>query len=104
MDAVKTAISQYCSHDMLSGSVVTLWTIAFQAHLWDFPGKNTAGLPFLPPGGLPNPGIDPASPALAGGFFPLSHLGSPNICLHVTELLEGVTGCCLESTALHTGS
>ena len=26
-------------------------------------------LPFLSPGDLPNPGIQPASPALAGGFF-----------------------------------
>ena len=31
-----------------------------------------SGLPFLTPGGLPDPGIEPASlvsPALAGGFF-----------------------------------
>ena len=31
-----------------------------------------SGLPFPPPGGLPNPGIEPASPvspALAGRFF-----------------------------------
>ena len=31
-----------------------------------------SGWPFLPPGGLPGPGIEPASlmsPALAGGFF-----------------------------------
>ena len=27
------------------------------------------GLPFPPPGDLPNPGIEPSSPALAGGFF-----------------------------------
>ena len=27
------------------------------------------GLPFLSPGDLPNPGIEPASPALAGGFI-----------------------------------
>ena len=26
-------------------------------------------LPFSPPGHLPDPGIEPASPALAGGFF-----------------------------------
>ena len=36
---------------------------------WDFPGKNTDGLPFPPPGDLPDPGIKPSSPALAGGFF-----------------------------------
>ena len=26
-------------------------------------------LPFPPPGDVPNPGIEPPSPALAGGFF-----------------------------------
>ena len=28
-----------------------------------------SGLPFPPPGDLPDPGIEPASPASAGGFF-----------------------------------
>ena len=28
-----------------------------------------SGLPFLPPGDLPDPRIEPTSPALAGGFF-----------------------------------
>jgi len=27
------------------------------------------GLPFLSPGDLPDPGIEPMSPSLAGGFF-----------------------------------
>ena len=27
------------------------------------------GLPFLSPGDLPDPGIEPTSPALAGGFI-----------------------------------
>ena len=31
--------------------------------------RNWSGLPFPPPGDLPNPGIEHASPALAGGFF-----------------------------------
>ena len=35
------------------------------------------GLPFPPPGDLPNPGIKPASPALAGGFFTTEPLGKP---------------------------
>ena len=34
------------------------------------PGKNTGvGLPFPSPGDLPDPGIKPVSPALAGRFF-----------------------------------
>ena len=28
-----------------------------------------SGLPFPPPRDLPDPGMEPASPALAGGFF-----------------------------------
>ena len=28
-----------------------------------------SGLPFPPPGDLPDPGIEPASPVLAGVFF-----------------------------------
>ena len=39
---------------------------------WNFPGKNTRGLLFLPPGDFPDPGIEPtslASPALVGRFF-----------------------------------
>ena len=41
-----------------------------------FPGQGYwSGLPFPPPGHLPNPGIEPESPAsfaLAGGFFTAS--------------------------------
>ena len=41
-----------------------------------------SGLPFPFPGDLLNPGIkpvSPASPALAGRFSPLSHLGNPTL-------------------------
>ena len=52
-------------------TLVTPWGVACQAPLsmgcprqeyWD-------GLPFPPPGDLPNPGIEPECPALAGGCF-----------------------------------
>ena len=36
-----------------------------------------SGLPFPPPGYLPNPGVESVSPALAGIFLSLSHLGRP---------------------------
>ena len=39
--------------------------------------EHWSGLPFPSPGGLPDPGIDPASLALAGDSLPLSHQGSP---------------------------
>ena len=35
---------------------------------WNSPGKNTK-VPFPPPGDLPDPWIEPTSPALAGRFF-----------------------------------
>ena len=35
------------------------------------------GLPFPSPGDLPNRGIEPASPALAGGFFTAEPPGKP---------------------------
>ena len=55
----------------------TPWTVAHQAPLsMGFPSKNTrVGLPFPPPGDLPDRGIKPmslASPALAGGLFTTS--------------------------------
>ena len=36
-------------------------------------------MPFPPPGDLPDPRIEPASPALAGGFFTTELLGRPYI-------------------------
>ena len=37
------------------------------------------GVPFPPPGDLPDPGIEPASPALAGGFFTIKTSGKPRV-------------------------
>ena len=55
----------------MSDSRVTPWTVAHQAPLrMGFPGQEYwSGLPFPSPGDLPNPGIEPKSPALAGSFF-----------------------------------
>ena len=49
----------------------TLWTVVSQASLtMGFPRQEYwSGLPFLSPGDLPNPGIKPKSPNLAGRFF-----------------------------------
>ena len=64
---------------------VTPWTVACQAPLsvgfssqvyWSW-------LPFPPPGDLPDPGVKPVSPALAGGFLttsaPWEALGCPSL-------------------------
>ena len=45
----------------------TTWTVARQAPLSR--QEYCSGLPFPPPGDLPDPGIEPAAPALAGGVF-----------------------------------
>ena len=39
--------------------------------------ENWSGLPFLSPGDLPDPGVEPESPALAGRFFTPEPLLTP---------------------------
>ena len=52
---------------------VSPWTVAHQAPLsMEFSRKDWNGLPFSPSGDLPNPGIEPASPALQADSLPLS--------------------------------
>ena len=55
----------------------TSWTIAYQVLLpIGFPRQQYwNGLPFPTPGELPNPGMEPASLALAGGFSTIEPLG-----------------------------
>ena len=74
----------------------TPWTVARQVPLsmgfsrqeyWN-------GLPFPPPEDLPNPGTEPSSPALAGGFFTAEPPGKPKCSIKAviinmfTRLLE----------------
>ena len=49
----------------------TPWTVAYQASpSMGFSSQEYwSGLPFPSPGDLPGPGIEPVSPALAGGIF-----------------------------------
>ena len=58
----------------------TLWTIACQAPLsMGFSRqKSWSELPFPPPGDLPDPGIEPTSPAFASRLFTREPLGSPS--------------------------
>ena len=57
----------------------TSWTVAHQATLsMEFSKQEYwNGLPFPSPGDLPDPGIEPASFSLAGGFFPTEPPGNP---------------------------
>ena len=58
----------------------TSWTATCQAPLsMGFPRQEYwSGLPFSPPGDLPDPRIEPVSPALQADSLLLSHLGDPN--------------------------
>ena len=53
------------------GLCVTLWAVARQAPLSTGFSRQEywSGLPCPPPGDLLDPSIEPASPALTGGFF-----------------------------------
>ena len=67
---------------VMSDSFVTSWTVAHQAPLSMESSRqeDCSGLPFLPPGDLPGPGIElafPGSPALEGRFFTLVPPGKP---------------------------
>ena len=61
---------------------LTIWTVTRQSLSMGFSRQEYwSRLPFPPPGYLPNPGIEPmspASPALQADSLPLSHRGSPN--------------------------
>ena len=70
------------SCQIMSDSLRPIWTAARQAPLSVGFSRQEywSGLPFPPPGDLPDPGIEPTSPvspALAGGFFTTETLGKP---------------------------
>ena len=57
----------------------TPWTVAYQAPLsMEFPRQEYwSRLPFPSPSDLPDPGMEPRSPALQPILYQLSHKGSP---------------------------
>ena len=62
---------------------VTPWIVACQASLSvGFPRQEWSGLLFPLSGDLPDPGIEPASPALAGRFFITKSPGKPCVYIH----------------------
>ena len=71
-------------------TLVTPWTVACQVPLcMGFPKQEYwSGLPFLSPGDLPNPGIEPTSPSLAGRFFTTEPLGKPKLKDITFRLIE----------------
>ena len=81
----KCTVQQCCCVWMLSHVqlFVTPWTSTHQAPLsMEVPRQEYEGeLPFLPPGDLRNPGFEPASPTLTGGFFTTEPRGKPKLFL-----------------------
>ena len=83
--------------------LATSWTAAYQAPLsmgFSRP-EYWRRLPFPLSGNLPDPGLEPVSPALAGGFFTTVPSGKPLNVIH--ELIHlaasglvsrGISGCC----------
>ena len=67
------------SRSVVSDSFVTPWTVAHQAPLSSgFPRQEYwSGLPFPFPGDLPDLGIEPVFPALAGRFCTTEPPGTP---------------------------
>ena len=69
---------------------VTPWTVAHQAS----PSMEVSrqeywsGLPFPSPGDLPDPGIEPGSPALQADALPSEPPGKPSKCRFLTCLWE----------------
>ena len=73
-----------CSCAVMSWLLVTPWTVACQAPLSVGFSRQEywRGLPFLTPGGLPDPGTKPSSLCLLhwqAGSSPLCQLGSPSM-------------------------
>ena len=71
---------------------VTPWTVACQAPLsMGFSRQEYwSGLPFPSPGDLPNPGIEPGSPALQAGALSSEPPGNPNRNLKDHKIEETV--------------
>ena len=84
---LKYLLVLWCVHLIGGGCLVTQpcltlaisWTVAYQAHLsMGFSRQEYwSGLPFPPPGGLPNPAIEPGSAALQADSLPSEPPGRP---------------------------
>ena len=59
---------------------VTPWSVTHQGFFRHgiSQARMLAWVPFPSPGNLPDPGIEPASPAMAGRFFPTEPPGKPS--------------------------
>ena len=72
---------------------VTPWTIAYQAPLFMGFSRQEywSGLPFPPPGDLPDPGIEPGSPALQADTLPSEPPRKPSNLAEQFSILLGAS-------------
>ena len=86
LQKIELPCTNVCSVASVMSNSATPWTIAHQAPLpmGFLRQKYWSGLPFPPPGDLPDPGIDSPSPALTTGFFTTEPPGKP-IAFFVTK-------------------
>ena len=76
---------------------MTPWTVACQAPLSMGLQEYWTGLPFPPPGNLSDPGIELASPALAGGFFTSEPPRKPFVVYHRLWKIRFISEHCRQS-------
>ena len=82
-------------HAQSCQTLAITWTVAHQVLLsmGFFSQEYWSGLPFPPPGALPDPGIKLMSPALAGGFFTTEPPGKHNVlCLPTFLSKKNIAG------------
>ena len=79
--------SPACSVDQLCLILATPWTVAHQAPLsmGFFRQEYWSGLPFPSPGDLPDPGIEPISPALQADSLLIEPPGNPGTLLRTSK-------------------
>ena len=87
VDLAPTCLVTLLSHVRLFG---TPWTVAHQAPpSMEFSRQEYwSGLPFPSPGDLPDPGIEPGSPALEADALPPEPPGNPPTCLILCKTLH----------------
>ena len=70
--------------------LATPWTVAYQVSLsMGFSRQEYwSGLPFPSPGDLPDPGIEPRSPAMQADALPSEPLGKPQIVYAKIKILH----------------
>ena len=93
-DNVYIHMYMFFSHQVVSNSFATPWTVACQVPLsMGFPRQEDwSGLPFPPPGNLPNPEFEPKSPALQADSFTTEPPEKPEI-IHVINMFKDTATC-----------